>query len=64
MVYDHFGDFEGFILELEDGDKRFFASREREVEELVRRAWAERTVITVVAESHDDDRVRTVILRR
>jgi hypothetical protein len=64
VIYDHFGDFSGFILELRDGDQRHFESREREVEELVREAWAERTVITVVAEGWDDELVRAVILRR
>jgi hypothetical protein len=64
IVYDHFGDFAGFILELMDGDERHFESREREVEVLVRDAWTHRTVITVVPEHHDRDAVRTVILRR
>jgi hypothetical protein len=64
VVYDHFGDFSGFILELMDGDERHFESREREIEELVREAWAERILITVVPEPEDDDRVRNVILRR
>jgi hypothetical protein len=64
VIYDHFGNFAGFILELMNGDKRYFESREHEVAALVREAWAERTVITVVPESHGDDRVRAVILRR
>jgi hypothetical protein len=64
VIYDHFGDFAGFILELHDGEIRHFASREREIETLVREAWTERTLVTVVPESHDHERVRTVILRR
>jgi len=64
VVYDHFGDFEGFILELRSGETRYFESREHEIEELVRTAWTERTVVTVVPESRGDDRVRTVILQR
>jgi hypothetical protein len=39
VVYDHFGDFVGFILELRDGELRRFESREREIEDLVREGW-------------------------
>jgi hypothetical protein len=64
IVYDHFGDFVGFILELADGDELHFESREREVETLVREAWSGRIVITVVPEADDRDEVWAVILRR
>jgi hypothetical protein len=64
VVYDHFGDFVGFILELQNGELRRFESREREIEDLVREAWTERTVITVIPEPHSGEIVRTVILRR
>src|SRR5579862_222514 len=63
ITYDHFGDFSGFILELESGHTKHFRSREHEIEALVRDAWATRTRITVIPEHTDRDDVRTVILR-
>jgi hypothetical protein len=48
IIYDHFGDFEGFILELFDGDKRSFVSREHSQWDIVHRASVERLVVTVV----------------
>ena len=47
LAYDHFGDFEGFDLETEWGHRRFFASRERRIEELARRACEARFVVVV-----------------
>ena len=49
IIYDHFGDFEGFILELRNGERRRFASREHAVWRVVERAWLERILVTVVA---------------
>ncbi len=62
LVYDRFGDFECFLLDTEDGE-RSFRSREHEVEELVRRAWAERIVTTIAVECAEPHRPMTVILR-
>jgi hypothetical protein len=61
LVYDRFGDFEGFLLETEAGHELRFRSREAEIEELVRFAWRDRIVITVLA---DHDRPASIILRR
>jgi hypothetical protein len=47
LAYDHFGDFEGFDLETELGHRRFFASRERRIEEVARRACEGRFVVVV-----------------
>ena len=47
LAYDHFGDFEGFDLETERGHRRFFASRERRIEELARHACEARYVVVV-----------------
>lgn len=47
LAYDHFGDFEGFDLETELGHRRFFASRERRIEDLARRACEERFFVVV-----------------
>ena len=50
IVYDRFGDFEGFVLETRGGDHLKFFSGERRVFKLIYRAWVRRTVVTVVSE--------------
>jgi hypothetical protein len=62
ICYDRFGDFEGFLLDTEEG-KRRFENREREVEELVHRAWMDRIVMTVVIEKDKPHRPISIILR-
>jgi len=62
LVYDRFGDFEGFLLDTEEGVRSFRCS-EHEVEELVHRAWTERIAVTVLAGPHDLDRPMSIILR-
>jgi hypothetical protein len=64
VVYDRFGDFEGFHLLTEGGHERIYFSREDEIEELVRYAWAERVVITVLSETHWPEVPVKIILRR
>lgn len=64
LVYSHFGDFEGFILELFDGEERRFANREHDIEDLARRAWENRTVVTVVSKAREQEFVSALILRR
>jgi hypothetical protein len=55
LNFDRFGDFEGFLLDTEDGEREF-CNREREVKELVERAWRERLRITVWVESDEPNR--------
>jgi hypothetical protein len=62
IVYDRFGDFVGFRLDTEDGE-RHFHSREHELEALVQRAWMERILTTVLAERHEPDRPMKLVLR-
>jgi len=62
LIFDRFGDFEGFVLDVEDGERKFF-SREKEMEELAERAWRERLRITVWAEHDEPHRPRTIIVR-
>jgi hypothetical protein len=50
LIFDRFGDFEGFVLETDEGDRRF-ESRERDVEILIERAWKERLRVKVIVES-------------
>ena len=44
LTYDRFGDFAGFVLDTEDGERRF-ASTERAVERVVLRAFAHRVPV-------------------
>ncbi|MFQ5435422.1 MAG: hypothetical protein ACE5FD_11155 [Anaerolineae bacterium] len=63
LIFDRFGDFEGFLLDTEDGDRKFF-SRERDLEELAERAWRERLRITVWAECDEPHRPLTIIVHQ
>ena len=63
IVFDRFGDFEGFDLDTEDGQRRFVAT-ERPIEDLVRQAWIERILITVWAERHEPHHPASIVFRR
>jgi hypothetical protein len=62
LVFDRFGDFEGFLLDTEDGERKFF-SREKEMEELAERAWRERLRISVWTECDESHRPLSIIVR-
>jgi hypothetical protein len=62
LLYDRFGDFEGFILRTWDGE-RHFRAREREIERVVGRAWEDRLLITVVSERHHPEVPVRIIVR-
>ncbi len=62
LIFDHFGDFEGFILDTGEGERRYF-SRETEIRTLAERVWAERLRIIVVADCDHPERPRTIIIR-
>jgi hypothetical protein len=64
IVYDRFGDFEAFILLTETGHERSFRAREHEIEELVRRAWAQRITITAIVRRDEPLIPVSIILRR
>jgi hypothetical protein len=64
LSYDRFGDFEGFMLRLESGHRRYFRAREHAVEQLVRTAWLERFVVSVYVDRGAADIPETIILRR
>jgi hypothetical protein len=64
LVYDRFGDFEGFLLLTEEGDERAYYSHEAEIEALTRYAWVERVVITVMSEARWPEKPVNIILRR
>jgi len=62
--YDRFGDFCGFTVLSEHGRERHFHAREPKIEDVVYRAWVERSVVSVFAEEHDRHRPAKLILRR
>jgi hypothetical protein len=61
LVFDNFGDFEGFILATDEGERRY-RSRERAIELLAERAWRERLRISVYAEADEPHDAAEVIL--
>jgi hypothetical protein len=64
IVYDRFGDFEGFLLVTESGREHAFRARENEIEELVRFAWRDRVVISVIVRDHRPEHPVSIVLRR
>src|SRR5260221_8021328 len=50
LIFDRFGDFEGFVLETDEGHRRF-DSRDQDVGILIERAWKERLRVKVIMES-------------
>jgi hypothetical protein len=55
LVFDHFGDFEGFILETGDGHEHRYATREGPMRRLATKAWRKRIRVTVVSAKHRPD---------
>jgi len=64
LVYDAFGDFDGFTLIDEGGSEHRYSSQEIEIERLVKSAWIERTLISVTSEPDHPERLLSIILRR
>ena len=62
LVFDQFGDFDGFVLETRECEVRFF-SRERDMRDLAERAWRERLRITVWYDDDEPHRPLSVELR-
>jgi hypothetical protein len=62
LVFDHFGDFDGFVLETAEGEVQF-RSRERDMRDLAQRAWRERLRITVWSDDDEPHRLLSVELR-
>jgi hypothetical protein len=62
--YDRFGDFHGFVVLTEYGHERLFRAVEHAIEDLVREAWVERTVIRVFSHEHDPERLDRLVLLR
>jgi hypothetical protein len=54
LVYDHFGDFDGFILEEGCERVRRFRSRECRLAHVLREAWKDRATVIVLTDSRDE----------
>jgi hypothetical protein len=63
LAYDHFGDFEGLILETHGGKRHRFHSREHRVHELAQRALNERLPTTVITLDERPHEIRELIIR-
>jgi hypothetical protein len=64
LVYDRFGDFEGFCLMTEHGHEHRFYSQEFAIEDVIRGAWLERDVVTVIVHKHTPSIPASILLRR
>jgi hypothetical protein len=62
ILFDRFGDFEGFILRTALGEHSFF-SREQAIEELAKYAWRERIAVTISVE-HSEEHIPVSIIFR
>jgi hypothetical protein len=62
IVFDHFGDFDAFILVTQAGEHHRFNSREAAVLRLVQMAWEWRIFVTVVGLAHRPDWPLEIIL--
>ncbi|APA90355.2 hypothetical protein BJG93_32665 (plasmid) [Paraburkholderia sprentiae WSM5005] len=63
LVYDRFGDFEGFVLLDLCGVEHRYHAREHAVERIVRSAWTERSVITVFSPRHDPQEPAAIVVQ-
>jgi hypothetical protein len=62
IIYDHFGDFEAFILETCTGEKHRYVSHELSVHKLVQRAWSYRILTTVTSPDDHPERLLEIML--
>jgi hypothetical protein len=63
LLFDHFGDFEGFTLENRYGRHIRFFSREGAILKLVQTAWLDRYLVTVISVSKTNRTVVRLLLR-
>lgn len=63
LLFDHFGNFEGFTLESYSGAHRRFFSRETGILKIAESAWRERHVVTVITVSTKSRAVARLLLR-
>ncbi|HEY4111887.1 sialidase family protein [Puia sp.] len=63
LLYDFFGDFDGFYLENREGEHKFHR-RERDVEQLILRCWRERLRLTVTVDKENPHRPLSFIVHQ
>lgn len=61
LIYDRFGDFEGFVLQT-DEDEWSYYSRESEIESIAEQAWRERLRVRVASERDDPHRPTSIVI--
>ncbi len=61
LIFDRFGDFEGFVLQTEHGEHTF-RSREQDMSALAERVWEERLRITVWASAAHPERPLEIVV--
>jgi hypothetical protein len=62
LLFDHFGDFEGFVLEDHAGTSQSFFSSEPAIGDLARAAWRERQKVRVITVSASSRKVRRLVI--
>ncbi|MDP9175378.1 MAG: hypothetical protein M3O30_16170 [Planctomycetota bacterium] len=62
VIYDCFGDFEGFVIE-SCSDRHVFKSCEKGIGDLVLRACRERVVVTIYVEALPRNKIKRIIIR-
>jgi hypothetical protein len=63
LMFDRYGDFEGFVLDTEEREHEFF-SREKDMQELATHVWRERLRITVWAENDTPHRPLSILIHQ
>ncbi len=63
VLFDCFGDFEGFVLS-DCGDKHTFMTRERGIEEIALRALQDRLLLSVFVEGEHEHRICKLVIKR
>ena len=61
--FDNFGDFEGFWLQTREG-RREFSTRERDMKEVVTKAWRERIAVVVITEASEPHEPHSLVYLR
>ena len=54
LIYDHFGDFDGFVLEEKCDHVRRFRTREYRLARVLREAWKDRATVIVLTDSRNE----------
>ncbi len=62
LIFDRFGDFEGFGFETKEGKRLHFVAHEKRIEEIVRRAWSERILLEIKVDPMEPHSPAQVVL--